>query len=107
MSDPKRPATGPAIMEQLLELRAEFEHLAEEARQHWAQDAERMRLVDRYIDPTMNLQATLAQTLAHLKELREAVQAMERTLRAEHHTTRTAVSLHMSDPAREQERGRN
>src|SRR5919109_5443640 len=98
MATTDRPATGPAIMEQIVQVRALFEQLAEEARAHWRRDEERMRLVDRFMDPQLNLDLVLKQIIGELQRQKTALENMERTLRAEHHETRTAVAIHMSEP---------
>lgn len=96
-STPQQPATGPAIMEQLVQLRKEFDTLAEEARAHWSKEEQRLELTDKFIDPAMDLQGLLKQVFGMLRDNHRAVQRMEREVRQ----LATAVELAMSTDALE------
>jgi DNA repair ATPase RecN len=76
-----RVATGPALMAKLLEIEAQFTELATEARAHWSKEEQRMQLVDRFVDPSINLDSLLKQVFQTLERNREAMQALEREAR--------------------------
>jgi hypothetical protein len=82
-----RLATGPALMEKLLELEQKFDDLATEARAHWSRDEERMRLVDQFVDPQLGLEHLMHELHRVLDQQREALGKLS-----------TAIELHLSDP---------
>ena len=86
------PATGPALMEQLIQLRAAFDALAIEARDHWDAEERRFELTDTFIDPALNLDGLLKQVFSMLKREHEAVQTLEREMRR----LTTAIELAIS-----------
>jgi hypothetical protein len=94
MAEPPRMATGPALMEQLVQLRATLDEIAEEARAHWSREEQRMRLVDQFVDPQLNLDSLLKQIYATLARNREAMLALE----AEARRLTSAVELAVGDP---------
>ena len=93
-AEPGRAASGPALMQQLLELRQEFDELATEARQHWSKDEQRMQLIDQFINPQLNLEGILRQMVDALDRHRVIVAAVERELRR----LSGAVEIAISDP---------
>lgn len=91
------PATGPALMEQLIQLRAQFDQLAVEARDHWDAEERRFELTDKFIDPALNLDALLKQVFSMLKRDHEAVQALEREVRRLSGAVEVAISTSALD----------
>lgn len=94
-SSSSAPATGPAILAQVLELKTTVELLIERIEDIAAASAARNELIDRFVDPAMDLQGTLKQIIQSQQRLKEAVENAERTTKNEHTTTRSAVALHM------------
>jgi hypothetical protein len=68
-------------MEQIILLRAAFDAFTEEAHAHWEREEERMRLVDRFIDPALNLDGLLKQVFSMLRSEHESTLALEREMR--------------------------
>lgn len=105
MAEAPRMATGPALMEQLLQVRQALDEIADEARAHWSREEHRMRLVDQFVDPQLRLDSLLKNIYDTLVRNREAMLALE----AEARRLTTAVELAVGDPSRcqplERERG--
>jgi hypothetical protein len=76
-----RVASGPALMSKLLELEHIVNELADEARSHWSKEEQRMQLVDRFIDPSIELDSLLKQVFQTLERNRAAMLALEREAR--------------------------
>ena len=91
----KQPATGPVLMSKLLELEQKFDEFAAEARLHWSRDEERMRLIDQFVIPQMQLEHLLTELFRILQEQREALGKLS-----------TAIELQMGDPARDVQEAR-
>jgi hypothetical protein len=88
------PATAPALMEQLIQLRSQFEALADEARRHWAAEERRFTLIDQFIDPQLSLESLLKQLFDALERNRRAVQDLEREHRRLAHVIELALATH-------------
>lgn len=95
MSGPAPPATGPALMEQFIQLRAEFDVFAAEARAHWTKEEERMRLVDQFIDPSIDLDSLLKQVLAACQMQQDALHELERSVREQQRIVYTAMRIRL------------
>jgi len=86
------PATAAALREQLIQLRSQFEALADEARRHWAAEERRFTLIDQFIDPQLSLESLLKQLFDALERNRHAVLDLER----EHCRLTNAIELAIS-----------
>jgi hypothetical protein len=82
-------------MSKLLELEQKLDEYAAEARAHWSRDEERMRLIDQFVDPQMQLEHLLTELFRILQEQREALGKLS-----------TAIELQLSDPARDSQETR-
>jgi hypothetical protein len=82
-------------MSKLLELEQKFDEFAAEARFHWSRDEERMRLIDQFVNPQMQLEHLLTELFKILQEQREALGKLS-----------TAIELQLSDPARDVQEAR-
>ena len=76
-----RVATGPALMQKLLELEQKFDDLATEARAHWSKEEQRMRLVDQYINHNQPYDILGVNIFDTLKRNADAMHALEREMR--------------------------
>jgi hypothetical protein len=92
-----RTATGPALMEKLLEVEQLLREVSTEARKHWEQDRRRMDLIDRFVDPNLEIESLLKQLFAAIRRSDDA----KRDLIREVQRLSGAVEVAISDPARE------
>ena len=76
-----RIATGPALMTKLLELEQRLDGLATEARTHWSKEEGRMQLVDKFVDPALDLESLLKQLYQTIRRNGETMRDIERELR--------------------------
>lgn len=105
MPDQGRPATGPVILEQIIQIEARLKAIEETELRLERGVERRYQLLDQFIDPAMNLAGTLAQVIESQHRILDRLAAIERALREEHRTTRGALALHLGDPSRARERG--
>src|SRR5262249_10457909 len=90
---PPGMATGPALMQKLLEIEQKVDDLANDAHIQWGKEEQRMRLVDQFIDPQLDLSAFLKQLFGILQHNHTSVQELEREMRR----LTSAVELLLSD----------
>lgn len=102
MSGPSPPATGPVIMDALIRIEHKLDNFMAEARAHWLAEEARMRLVDQFVTPQLDLAGTLAGLRDALIRQRETLHMLDQAVREEQHTVYTAMRLRLG--ARDLER---
>jgi hypothetical protein len=91
-------ATGPAILAELYQIKEQISTIQEQLARHIAADEQRMRLVDQFIDPALDLEGTLKQVLSFSRHNGYAVRDLEKAAHDLERTARQAVELALSDP---------
>jgi hypothetical protein len=90
----QRPATGPALMEQLVQMRQDLDDFMEQARAHWSAEEKRFENIDAFIDPAMQLQSLMKQMFGILNRNHKAMLELEREVRQLYTAVELAISTH-------------
>lgn len=109
MSNTTPAATGPLIVEQLIQIEARLEGIEErlsnieaQARARHAVADERYRRTDQYIvGDALNVDFVIKQLISGFNALRNEVLNITNEVKREHHQTRSALEVHMGDPERD------
>lgn len=103
MPDKGQPATGPTILEHVLQIEAKVNEISERLDEALAAVDRRYKLIDQFIDPALNIDGTLKQLISAYERQWKAFSDLNKAVHEELREARAAVAIHLNteDLARE------
>jgi uncharacterized coiled-coil protein SlyX len=82
-------------MEALVRIEEKLDDFMTEARAHWAREEERMRLIDQFVDPNIELVGTLVGLRDALNKQRDMLALLNGAVTEHERTVHTAMQLRL------------